>query len=74
MLGADTTPDSDEISHAFWQACHGGQLRIAQRLLQLGADPSYIPEYAEKSALEISTSTSTRREAVLTWLRTVLPG
>lgn len=72
MLSASPPPGPEEISHAFWQACHGGQLRIARQLLDLGADPAYIPAYATKTALEISTSTSTRREAVVAWLRTVI--
>ena len=71
MIGADPPPDASEISHAFWQACHGGQLRVARHLLALGADPAFIPGYARETALGICTSTDTRHSAVETWLRTV---
>ncbi|MGH7564271.1 MAG: ankyrin repeat domain-containing protein [Gemmatimonadota bacterium] len=32
----------DEITHAFWCACHGGQRRTAEYLLDLGADLDWV--------------------------------
>jgi ankyrin repeat protein len=32
----------DEITHAFWCACHGGQLSTAEYLANLGADINWI--------------------------------
>ena len=39
-------PGADELNEAFWQACHGGQRRAAELLLNQGADPIRIPGYA----------------------------
>ena len=38
--GAVPTPD--EITHAFWCACHGGQRETAEYLLERGADINWI--------------------------------
>jgi uncharacterized protein len=72
LLAADPPPDGDEISHGFWQACHGGQLRVAQYLLAQGGDMNYVPEYAgSASVIDVATATSTRRQALETWLRDI---
>jgi len=34
---------ADQLNETFWQACHGGQRRAAELLLDRGADPSAIP-------------------------------
>ena len=40
---ADSEPvDRDEITQAFWSACHGGQRGAAERLLERGADINWI--------------------------------
>ena len=39
---ATTTPDQEEITNAFWCACHGGQRETAEYLLGRGADLSWI--------------------------------
>jgi hypothetical protein len=66
-LGADVPPTGDEIQHAFWAACHGGQLGVAQRLHALGADVNWIPPWERVSPLDAAR----RSEAfdVLTWLQ-----
>jgi hypothetical protein len=70
LLGATPGPSSEEISHAFFQACHGGQLRAAQRLLAAGADISFEPDYAPGSKmLEVALHPGTRREQLATWLK-----
>lgn len=38
----DTLPTPDEITGAFWCACHGGQRASAEYLLQRGADLNWI--------------------------------
>jgi uncharacterized protein len=63
-------PGPDEINEAFWQACHGGQRRAAEYLLQRGADITAIPGYAgNQTALEAAGSIDTRRDILTTWLR-----
>jgi ankyrin repeat protein len=69
LFGADPAPSSEDINHAFWQACHGGQLRVADYLLSRGADINTSPDYADETPIEIAAETGTRREALVTWLR-----
>jgi ankyrin repeat protein len=63
-------PSSEEINHAFWQACRGGSRRTAEYLLARGADLNWIPDYAQESALQIASSAGmdTGREALVNWL------
>lgn len=69
VLLAASTPTSDALNNAFWQACHGGQRRAAERLLAAGADINAIPAYANnQSALEASTHPDTRRDLLAQWL------
>jgi uncharacterized protein len=69
LLGAGPPPSAEEIHNAFWQACHGGQRRAAELLLGRGADPSWVPDYAEGNVLEVAAEPGTRRELLVTWLR-----
>ena len=69
FLDADPPPSADEINHAFWQACHGGQRRTAELLLACGADINANPKHSELTPLAITTSTDTRRETMADWLR-----
>ena len=69
FLEADPTPSPDEINHAFWQACHGGQRRTAELLLAYGADINGTPEHSDLTPLDITNSTDTRRETMADWLR-----
>jgi hypothetical protein len=61
-------PERDEITEAFWQACHGGQRRVAARLLDAGADPDGRPPYARDPAIGIAGRLDTRREGLIAWL------
>ena len=42
LLEADPPPARDEITNAFWCACHGGERATAERLLDCGADINWI--------------------------------
>jgi ankyrin repeat protein len=42
LLEDDPSPGRDEITNAFWCACHGGQRTTAERLLEHGADVDWI--------------------------------
>jgi uncharacterized protein len=69
LLAADPPPTQQELDNAFWQACHGGQLRTAELLLARGANIDATPDYSDQTALEIAGSTDTRREQLVNWLR-----
>jgi len=69
LLAATPAPSPQEITEAFWQACHGGQRRTAEYLLQHGADINGIPAYAKQTALDIAVAPDTRRDLLGTWLR-----
>jgi ankyrin repeat protein len=69
LVAANPAPGPQEISAAFWQACHGGQRRTAEYLLRHGAHTTAIPTYAEQTAIDIATSPDTRRDLLATWLR-----
>ena len=69
LLAGDPPPSAEEIDNAFWQACHGGQRRTAELLLDRGADASWVPDYAEGSGLDVAAGPDTRRDLLVTWLR-----
>jgi uncharacterized protein len=67
LASSPRTPD--EITEAFWQACHGGQRRTAEFLLSLGADINGHPDYTEQSPVDAAESADTRRGVLADWLR-----
>ena len=68
LLSAEPTPTADDLNEAFWQACHGGQLRAAQRLLDCGSDLNYHPGYSDHRPIEIAAQADTRRQQLVDWL------
>jgi uncharacterized protein len=68
-LVASAAPTEQQLTDAFWQACHGGQRRMAEYLLDLGADLNGTPSWGDSTPLDVAESTGTGREALLTWLR-----
>ncbi len=70
LLGAAPPPSAAELDEAFWQACHGGQRRAAERLLASGADLGACPDYANhQTALAAAVAPDTRRDLLGSWLR-----
>jgi uncharacterized protein len=69
LLAAAPAPSADDINEAFWQACHGGQRRTAERLLASGADLSATPGYSDQPPAEAAAEIGTQRENLVTWLR-----
>jgi ankyrin repeat protein len=68
LLAADT-PTPRELDDAFWLACHGGQRRMAELLLDLGADVNNTPSWGgDGSPLDAADSLDTGREALVRWL------
>jgi uncharacterized protein len=68
LLGAEPPPAPGDIGDAFWQACHGGQRRAAERLLEYGAGVNWVPDYAQGTGLDVARAPDTRRELLATWL------
>ena len=68
-LLAAASPAQQELTDAFWQACHGGQRRMAEHLLSLGADLNGTPSWSDDTPLDIAESVDTGRQALVTWLR-----
>jgi ankyrin repeat protein len=69
LLAVTPGPSAGDITEAFWQACHGGQRRTAERLLAAGADPNGTPGYSDQTAAEVAAGPSTQRESLIAWLR-----
>nr|WP_232327911.1 ankyrin repeat domain-containing protein [Kibdelosporangium sp. MJ126-NF4] len=59
--------DQDEIDHAFWGACHGGQQRTAEVLLERGAQVNWIPPWENLTPLDAAQRTGA--DDVVRWLR-----
>jgi ankyrin repeat protein len=68
-LIASGHPTDQQLTDAFWQACHGGQRRMAEYLLARGADLNGTPSWGDGTPLDVAESVDTGREALVTWLR-----
>jgi hypothetical protein len=68
-LLATDPPSPQELADAFWGACHGGQRRMAELLLSLGADINGTPSWGGSTPMDAADSQDTGREALVTWLR-----
>ncbi|MBO0824524.1 MAG: ankyrin repeat domain-containing protein [Actinobacteria bacterium] len=68
-LLAASPHDKQQLTDAFWQACHGGQRRMAEHLLGLGADLNGIPSWGESTPLDAADGLDTGRQALVDWLR-----
>ncbi|MGO9876725.1 MAG: ankyrin repeat domain-containing protein [Acidimicrobiia bacterium] len=69
LLDTTSEPLPEEINHAFWQACHGGQRHTAEYLFARGADVNWVPDHTDATPLDMCVATETRRELLATWLR-----
>ena len=70
LLAATRPPGEEDLNNAFWQACHGGQRRAAERLLAAGADINASPRYAgNQTPLDQAVGPDTRRGLLASWLR-----
>jgi ankyrin repeat protein len=68
LLAAEP-PTQQQLTDAFWQACHGGQRRMAEYLLALGAELDGTPSWGDGTPLDVAESVDTGREALVSWLR-----
>jgi ankyrin repeat protein len=62
-----TAPTPDQINHAFWYACHGGQQLAAEYLLERGAELNWIPGWEKRTPLDAARRS--HANAVVEWLR-----
>jgi hypothetical protein len=62
-------PTADEVTGAFWGACHGGQRATAEYLLTRGADHNWVSSWDSTTPLDAAR----RSEAadVVGWLLTL---
>jgi ankyrin repeat protein len=74
LLALNPPPDADDLTEAFWQACHGGQRRVAERLAEAGADINGTPGYSDQTAADVAASPDTRRENLVDWLHSIGAG
>ena len=68
LLAAEP-PTQQQLTDAFWQACHGGQRRMAEHLLALGAQLNGTPSWGDDTPLDVADSQDTGRQALVSWLR-----
>ena len=66
-FAGDVGPARDEISRAFWSACHGGQQPAAESLLDHGADVNWIPPWERLTPLDAAERSDDRQ--LVEWLR-----
>jgi uncharacterized protein len=76
---ADAAPTPEEITRAFWGACHGGRGRCAEYLLDRGAELNWIPPWEDLTPLDAAERE--HADDLARWLRdrgaksaTELPG
>ncbi len=65
-LAADPPPSLQEISGAFWGACHGGQPVVADRLLERGADIDWVAPWDGSTPLEAARRSE--HSTMIEWL------
>ncbi|WP_028612011.1 ankyrin repeat domain-containing protein [Paenibacillus harenae] len=66
FFAGDCPPDKEDITRAFWGACHGGQKHCAAFLLERGADLNWIPDWEELSPLDAARRDGS--EELVQWL------
>jgi hypothetical protein len=67
-FAADPPPPLVEITNAFWSACHGGQRKTAEYLLERGADLNWVG-YDKLTPLDAARRSGA--ESPVVWLRSV---
>jgi len=60
-------PVREEITHAFWGACHGGRLKCAEYLLGRGAELNWVPPWENLTPLDAAVREGA--DQLVRWLR-----
>jgi hypothetical protein len=70
LLAVEPT-SQQQLTDAFWQSCHGGQRRMAEHLLDLGADLNGAPSWSDgmSTPLDAADGIDTGRQALVEWLQ-----
>jgi hypothetical protein len=68
LLSDKVLATAENISQGFWHACAAGQRRTAERLLDLGAELDWVPDYASGTPLDAARGRGTQRSNVIEWL------
>jgi len=62
----DTKPSQADVTNAFWNACHGGQLESARYLLAQGADLNWV---GHNQLTSLDAAVRKGHNEVVAWLR-----
>lgn len=65
-FASETEPQPDEVTNAFWCACHGGQLEAAQYLYGRGADLNWV---GHDGFTPLDAAVRNGNEELVIWLR-----
>jgi ankyrin repeat protein len=66
LLSADPPPGADDVTNAFWCACHGGQRATADILLERGADVDWA---GHDGLTPLDAARRSGADEVVAWLR-----
>jgi len=66
FFASKSPPTPDEITKAFWSACHGGQQAVAEYLLERGADLNWV---GYEGCTPLDVATRNHAGALVQWLR-----
>jgi hypothetical protein len=66
LFSAEPSPEPDEVTHAFWCACHGGQRGTAEYLLGRGAELNWV---GHDGLTPLQAAHRSEAEALVDWLR-----
>jgi ankyrin repeat protein len=69
LLAVSPPPSPQDITDAFYQACAGGQRRMAEYLFGLGADLNGTPSWGGNTPLDAADGHGTARQLLIEWLR-----
>lgn len=65
-LETELSIEADQLSAPFWNACHGGQLAVAEYLLARGADLNWSAPWSGQTPLDIAERAG--RSELASWL------
>jgi hypothetical protein len=70
LLASTPPPSKQDLTDALYQACAGGQRRVAELLLTRGAELNAPPSWDDRTtALDAASGRSTQRDLLVSWLR-----